>query len=387
MKKVVLAFLILMLSFENSRGQINWFFDFDLALKNAFKTGKKVLIECYHPECTHCKTLSENLKNETLANYFNDNYTNLQIDLSNKGQVLLLEKKNIRILNYPIFLFFDNGGNLYYFIEPQETPQGIIQQFDTERGNSCVDCEKKTDSSIKENVKCATYHRMLKDYEKSNAICNKFINELPEPEKSSQNSWNVFKKVILSTENKFFDFWINNLSTAAAFELNSNREKDVFFTIIQWQIKHLQNLSTIEKANIESIKSYLSILGGDKKRISTMLWDLELVFYLSQNDYKASAKICETLYNYYPDASTYNFLMVKINEKLASNELHSYFLSIKDKWFNAIKDDKQKKAFYLQAANFYGKNRDKNLFLENINLATRFGLSQKEKEVFVTKYL
>lgn len=94
-----MAFLILMLSFESSRGQINWFFHFDLALKNAFQTEKKVLIEYYHLECTHCKTLSGNLKNESLANYFNANYTNLQIDLSNNGQVSILEKKNIQILN------------------------------------------------------------------------------------------------------------------------------------------------------------------------------------------------------------------------------------------------------------------------------------------------
>jgi thiol-disulfide isomerase/thioredoxin len=387
MKKVILFIFVITGFYNSSVGQILWFTDFDQALKNSFKTGRKVLVECYHPECPHCNTLNENLKSNGLAQYLNENYTNYKINLSERAEVALLEKNGLRLMNYPIFLFFDSDGNFIYYLEPKETPQEIIQQFEEERGNSCLDCEKRINPSIKDNVRCATFYRIKKDYLKSNAICSKFIKELPAEEKASLDSWNVFKKVVLSTDNTYFDYWITNSAIAAKYEQNTNKEKDVFFTIISYQIKYLKGLSAFEKSNLEAIRHYLSILGGDEKRISSLVWDLELAYFLRQKDFKSIAEVCDRMHTFFPDASTYNFLLEYINEKLPSNEMHAYFLTIKDQWLEATKDEKQKMQFYKQAALFYGKNGDKTLCKAALDKAILLGLSTLDKTNISALYL
>ena len=129
----------------------------------------------------------------------------MKINLTDLEQVKLLEGKNIRLTNYPISsCFVDNDGNFQYFIEPRETPQDIIRQFEEERGNSCIDCEKSTELTTIEKVRCATFQRLSKNYEKSNTICSKFFNELPEVEKNEDRTLDGFQESSLLYQQRFF---------------------------------------------------------------------------------------------------------------------------------------------------------------------------------------
>jgi hypothetical protein len=223
MKNLIFMLFSFLVLNTYSFGQIKWQKDFEVAKNIAFKTGKKLVVECFHPECSHCKLLNTILQNETVAQYFNENYTSFKIDLSNQEEVKLLDSKHIRLINYPVFLFFDNDGNFQYFIEPKEKPEDILIQFEEERGNSCINCEKSGNVEFKYKVKCATYYRLQKDFKKSDVICNKIFRELTVTEKLSQDAWNVFKKISLSPNNDFFDYWINNQKLAAQYEGNTGK--------------------------------------------------------------------------------------------------------------------------------------------------------------------
>ncbi|MCP9767928.1 thioredoxin family protein [Lacihabitans sp. LS3-19] len=386
MKNLTFILVLFFGFYAKSSGQIKWQKDFDVARNIAFKTGKKVVVECFHPECSHCKLLNANLQNETVAQYFNENYTCFKIDLSNQEEVKLLESKHIRLTNYPVFLFFDNDGNFQYFIEPKEKPQDILIQFEEERGNSCVDCEKAENASIKDNVKCATYYRLLKDYEKSEAICNKFFRELPESEKSSQDAWNVFKKVVLSPNNDFFAYWINNQNLAAQYEGNTGKEKDSFVTVIQQRAKYLETLEEFPGWEVDSLDSYLTKMGADEKMKSVWLWSLRMSYYLNSKDYNSVKNFSNKMVEFYPDASTYGFLSEKVNSKVSGNEMHAYFLEIKDKWFAGIKEPKQKLQFFKQSALFYGKNGDKAMCNSSIAEAEKLIDDKSELKAIREKY-
>jgi thiol-disulfide isomerase/thioredoxin len=385
MKRAHCFLIIVLLSFYDLQAQIIWQTDFEAAKTVAFKSGKKIVIECFHPECSHCRALNENLKNETLAKYFNDNYTSMKIDLTNLGQVKLLESKNIRLINYPIFLFFDNEGNLQYFIEPKESPQEIIRQFEEERGNTCVDCEKISDPSTIEKVRCAIYYRLTKNYEKSNAICSKFFKELPEDEKGKIGPWTIFKKVVYSTNNEFFDYYINKPALAGALEGNG-KEKDVFISIIQQQIKYLENKADFPKWELDSLDSYLTKMGGNEKQKLTWLWSLKLGYHLTTKDFKSAKTLCYKMSEFYPDVTTYSFLSEKINAKVDGVEMYDYFLEIKDKWLAGLKEPKHKSAYYVQAAQYFSKSGQKSECVNSLNQAAQFGLPISEKNTFVQKY-
>jgi hypothetical protein len=380
---MLFSFLVLI---ANSFGQIKWQKDFEVARDIAFKTGKKLVVECFHPECSHCKLLNTNLQNETVAQYFNENYTCFKIDLSNQQEENLLESKHIRLINYPVFLFFDNDGNFQYFIEPKEKPRDILIQFEEERGNSCIGCEKSGNVELKDQLKCATYYRLLKDFNKSEVICNTIFRELPATEKSSQDAWNVFKKISLSPNNDFFDYWINNQKLAAQYEGNTGKEKDVFVTVIQQRAKYLETLAAFPRWEVDSLDSYLTKLGADEKMKSVWLWSLRLSYYLTIKDYPSVKNFINKMVEFYPDASTYGFLLEKVNSNVSGNEMHPYFLEIKDKWFARIKDATQKFQYYKQAALFYGKNGDKTMCNSSLAEAEKLIDNKSELEDIRIRY-
>ncbi len=386
MKRAVFLFLMLVLGFSEVKAQIYWETDFETARKKAFKTGKKVLIECFHPECTHCVALNKNLETPELSAYLNNNYTNIKLNLTDLEQVKLLEGKNIRLTNYPIFLFFDNDGNFQYFLEPRETPQDIIQQFEEERGNTCIDCEKSTSLTTIEKVRCATFQRLSKNYEKSNTICSKFFNELPEVEKAKAGPWNVFKRVTYSTNNDFFKYYINNLPIAANLEGNNGKEKDVLITIIQQQITHLQKKGDFPKWEMDSLYSYLTKMGANEKQKLSWLWSLELNHYLARKDFQSAKVLCHKMSEIFPDVSTFGFLSERINEKTSANEMFDYFSDNREKWLKGLKETNQKLQFYKQSAIYYGRNRQKGECAKALESATQFGMSLSEKNSMLVKY-
>jgi thiol-disulfide isomerase/thioredoxin len=386
MKRGLCFLVIVLLGFNNLHAQIIWQTNFEEAKRAAFKSGKNIVIECFHPECSHCIALNENLKNETLAKYLNENYTNMKLDLTNLDQVKLLESKNIRLINYPIFLFFDNAGNLQYFIEPKESPQEIIRQFEEERGSTCVDCEKATNPTTIEKVRCAIYYRLTKNYEKSNAICSKFFKELPEDEKIKVGPWTIFKKVVYSTNNEFFNYYINKPALTGTLEGTSGKEKDVFISIIQQQIKYLENKADFPKWELDSLDSYLTKMGGNEKQKLTWMWSLKLGYYLTAKDFKSAKSLCYKMSEFYPDVNTYSFLSEKINTKVEGVEMYDYFLEIKDKWLAGLKDPKHKSTYYVQAAQYYSKSGQKTACVNSLSQAVQFGLPISEKNAFIQKY-
>ena len=386
MKKSVFSSLILLLFVSNAFCQIAWQTDFEQAKKTAARTGKSILIECFHPDCSHCQVLNQNLKNSELSKYLNDNYTNMKLDLTNQSQVKLLEERNIRLINYPVFLFLDNEGKFQYFLEPKETAQEIIAQFEEERGNSCLECEKRINSTLNENVRCAIFYRLLKDQDKGNTINNKLFESLEETEKASLGSCNIFKKAVFSPNNMFFQFWIKNHAQAAGLEGNSGKEKDALASIIQIHAKYLENKDDYPKWELDSLHAYLTKLGADEKRRLSWLWSLELNYYLNSKDYNSAKNLCRKMAFIYPDANTFSFLSEKINAKVEGVEMYDYFLEIKDKWLAGLREPKHKSAYFIQAAQYYSKSGQKAECVNSLNQATQFGLSVSEKNILVQKH-
>ena len=67
MQKSVFSFFILLVFASNGFCQITWQTDFEQAKKTSLRTGKRLLIECFHPDCSHCQVLNQNLKNPELS--------------------------------------------------------------------------------------------------------------------------------------------------------------------------------------------------------------------------------------------------------------------------------------------------------------------------------
>lgn len=127
-------------------------------------------------------------------------------------------------------------------------------------------------------------------------------------------------------------------------------------------------------------------MGANEKQRLNWLWNLELGHYLVKKDFQSAKLICKKMSENFPDVTTFGFLSERINEKLETNEMHSYFLEIQKKWLEGLKEPKQKLQYYKQAAIYFGKNKQKSECKSNLNEAVKNGMSTKERSEIEFKY-
>jgi thiol-disulfide isomerase/thioredoxin len=74
----------------------------EAAFQKAKASGKPVFVECFHPNCPICMALEPTLKNAEVGKYYNQNFVNYKLNLSDAKQVAFLTKKKIYLPGFPI---------------------------------------------------------------------------------------------------------------------------------------------------------------------------------------------------------------------------------------------------------------------------------------------
>lgn len=378
MKKLFVSTIIVIFSINPTYAQVKWFDDFESAQKNALETGRHVVVECYHPECQHCNDVNRYLETPYLFSYLNNNFSNFRINLTDIKQVEFLEKNNIRLTNFPMFLIFDEKGSFLNFIEPENSPASIRRQFEENKGVSLVGCESTQNAIIKDKVKCALFYKLKKDISKSNLAVNQLFAAMPEADKPTQISWILMKKLVLDTENEFFKYWFANREAVFKYEKEGS-EMDPFAAILQAQSKALlATQAIIKKEDFENLNRNLSLIFNDPKRQFIWLWELEMAYFQQEKDYQGIKNICEKMITYYPEATTYTFLLEKILERNYDNGMFFYFSDIKDKWINGLKNQDQLKNAYVISSKYFGFNGKKIECEDSIQSAISHGLESNQ---------
>ena len=123
--KYLIFSLILSLSLSASKIE---FRDLTFAegLAMAKEENKPVFIDCYTTWCGPCKWMTANIfTEESVANYYNENYICLKIDME-KGEGIDIAK-NYTIRAYPTLLYLnDNGEKLLVSVGANRDPQSYI---------------------------------------------------------------------------------------------------------------------------------------------------------------------------------------------------------------------------------------------------------------------
>ncbi|RYE40106.1 MAG: DUF255 domain-containing protein, partial [Sphingobacteriales bacterium] len=88
MKRILLSVtLIFISSFAFSQG-IAWEPTIEGAFAKAKAQNKPVFVECYHPNCPICMSLEPTLKNAEVGKFYNQNFINYKLNLSDPKQVM-----------------------------------------------------------------------------------------------------------------------------------------------------------------------------------------------------------------------------------------------------------------------------------------------------------
>ena len=134
-----------------------------LALSKAKAKNKPVLLWCYTTWCPHCKFMKENVFiNKEVAEYFNNTFICVSQDMEKENGLDL--NKELKILSFPTFIFYNSTGNLIYRIEGELTSGAFIQE-----GKNALTSKKQLpylkqlfEKDVSNSMNCYNYLRALK---------------------------------------------------------------------------------------------------------------------------------------------------------------------------------------------------------------------------------
>ncbi len=239
------------------------------AFQKAKATGKPVFVECFHPNCPICMALEPTLKNAEVGKYYNQNFINYKLNLSDAKQVSFLDKKNIYLPGFPLFLFFDQNQNILHHTDPINTPKDLVQH-----GKDAVNPEIQTGASWKKyqagNREVNTLMglsyllRITKDTSRNVLVANDLYKAFPKNQLNDKLSWFIAKKCVMDLDNGFAEHWINNINIAKGYETadgHAGNEMNALGMLVQMEI-YSPKAAKYSLAKIHKLKQYMGVVGA-----------------------------------------------------------------------------------------------------------------------------
>jgi uncharacterized protein YyaL (SSP411 family) len=103
MKKLFLLCNLLIINQLASSQGIIWEANIEAAFQKAKASNKPVFVECYHPNCPICMSLEPTFKAKELGDFYNKNFVNYKLNLSDAKDVKFLNDRNIYMPGFHLF--------------------------------------------------------------------------------------------------------------------------------------------------------------------------------------------------------------------------------------------------------------------------------------------
>lgn len=253
----------------------------EAAFKKAKASGKPVFVECFHPNCPICMGLEPTLKNAEVGKYYNQNFVNFKLNLSDAKQVAFLTKKKIYLPGFPMFLYFDKNQNILHHTDPINTPKDFIQHakdatnVDVQTGGSW----KKYQSGNREIstlTGLAYLLRITQDTARNILVANDLYKAYPKTQLNDKGSWAIAKKCVMDIENGFAEHWLNNIEIAKKYAIEEGHpgtEMNALGMLVQMAIYDPKS-SKYSLAKVNKLKNYMGVVGA-AQYVTGATWQIE----------------------------------------------------------------------------------------------------------------
>jgi thiol-disulfide isomerase/thioredoxin len=281
MKKIFLFFSFLIVSHLSFTQGIIWESTIEGAFAKAKASKKAVFIECFHPNCPVCMALEPTLKNAEVGKFYNQNFVNYKLNLSDTKQVKFLDDRKIRLTGFPLFLFFDADKKVIHHTDPNNTPEGLIAH-----GKDAMNPEVRSGDLLKKYeagnremntlINLSYLLRLTLDTTRNIQVTNDLYALFPKEELSSHTSWFILKKCVMDVENGFAEHWFNNIPIAQQFETaegHAGNEQNALGMIIQSSLYSQRGLK-YSLAQLQKVRNYMSLVGAGQYA-DGVLWQYE----------------------------------------------------------------------------------------------------------------
>lgn len=235
MKKVYFSFLVLMSVMLNA--QVVFESSLSEAFKKAKEQNKPVFIEYYNSDCPVCKRLGDLLRtDQEVSTFYNKRFIcyamNSNESLSEEDNNFIT-KANLHFESVPVLLYFDKNQNFLHHSGVTVTSEHVINEAKKAvlPDYNTSGLKAKYDAGDRSVRTLYAYCDMLMVH-KNEAMLTKVSQELFESFKKEElptnKSYIILKQVVNSSENGFFQYWINNLDKLKDFETGHKAGTEIF---------------------------------------------------------------------------------------------------------------------------------------------------------------
>jgi thiol-disulfide isomerase/thioredoxin len=204
---------------------------FEPSLNEAFKKAKEqnkiVFVEYYNFDCPVCKRLGDLLKSDSLvANYYNKNFINYAMNTNSslaKEDNVFISEANLHFESVPVLLYFDKESKFLHHSGVNVDSESIINEGKKAkhpdfRSSSLKSKYDKGDRTVKTLYAYCDLLLVNKNEAMVQKVSQELFESFKKEELPTKKSYIILKQVVVSTENGFFQYWINNLENLKDFE-------------------------------------------------------------------------------------------------------------------------------------------------------------------------
>jgi thiol-disulfide isomerase/thioredoxin len=362
-KKFVILFILFAINQSVSAQGIIFEPTIDAAIKKAQATGKPIFVECYHPNCPICLSLEPTLKNAQVGKYYNQNFVNFKLNLSDANQVKYLDKKKIRLISYPLFLYFDKNQNIIHSTDPLNTAEGFIQHGQDALNPSVRtgDTKRRYESGEKNIdllVGLAYLSRITFDTTTAMKASNDLFEIFPKDQLGTELSWKITKKCVIDVENGFAKYWFDNIAVAAEFEKKEghpDNEKNSLGWIVQSSL-FSPRAAKYSTNQINVIKDYMTRLGAGQF-VMANTWQVEIPALIREGKSNDAVNIANQMaQSYATNGQALVFITKFMNDNFTDAQYAVTAQDLLKKARPLLKENKDLVEYYYESARLNQKS-------------------------------
>ncbi|MCK0131398.1 thioredoxin domain-containing protein [Flavobacteriaceae bacterium F08102] len=216
--KTLILFCVLAIGTSVLAQEYNINFHHDLKWKKALKMAKKqnklIFVDAYTTWCGPCKTLAKEVfTQEKVANYFNENFINLKVDME-KGEGITL-KDTWKVSAYPTLLFINADGVIEHTVVGASGADEFLRyaKMALDDDLKAINLQKKYDEGNREPTFMYNYLfslrlGYLKDKERE--VANAYLASLTKDDLLKVEYWDFIKDFVNDPSSKKFEYIVTN---------------------------------------------------------------------------------------------------------------------------------------------------------------------------------
>lgn len=268
LKKFVVVLMILVGGIANA--QVVFESTLADASAKAKQQNRPVFIEYYNSDCSVCKRLQKLLKSDKdVSEFYNSNYISYGIntysDLS-ADETDLLASANLHFDNVPVLLYFDKDKNFLHYSTGDISAATVIGEANKAvmPTLNAAGLQLKYEAGDRSVRILYAYSNLLvvnKNQSELTKVTQQLFEVFNKEELPTKKSYLILKRVINSSDNGFFQYWINNLEKLVGFETapHEGTELSYLTKIILTELSD-SNLKSWDTSKKEKYKSYIKKL-------------------------------------------------------------------------------------------------------------------------------